>query len=76
MDWDIFLQVTLPILAAFAWMFFRQERLFDKIEAIGNRLNHMEGEMNGVKQEIAGIKGMMQTIIAFLLGHKTGTSNL
>ena len=73
MNWAIFLEVTLPMLAGFGWLIVRQDRLFDKIEAIGNRLNKLEEKTSGLESRMSHLEGMLQTIVSFLLGHKTGT---
>jgi hypothetical protein len=48
------------------------EKRFDKIEELirkqGDKISHLEGE-------VAGIRSMLNTIVGFLLGHKTGTDD-
>lgn len=52
----MFLQHTLPVLlfiaSAFAWLFVRQEKLFDKIEAIGNRINRLEEKFLSIEKRL------------------------
>lgn len=38
-DWQIFLQVTLPIAAGFGWMIVRMDKRFDKVN---ERLNNLD----------------------------------
>jgi hypothetical protein len=61
------------MLVFFGWIVTRQEKLFDKIEAIGNRLNKIEEKIVGVETRLGHLEGMLQTIVGFLLGNKTGT---
>lgn len=48
---------------------YRVEKRFEKneskVEGLGNRINCLE-------TEISGVKAMLQTIVGFLLGNKTG----
>jgi len=50
MDWNIFLQVTLPMIGCFGWLIIRMDRKFDrlddKIQSIDSRLSRLEGKFD------------------------------
>jgi hypothetical protein len=67
-------------LGGLGWLIARQEKLFDKIEAIGNRLNRLEEKVTGLENRMttlesrmAHLEGMLQVIVGTLLGNKTGS---
>lgn len=43
---------------------------FDKIEEI---LRNQDQRISKLEGEVEGMRGMLQTIVGFLLGHRTGT---
>jgi hypothetical protein len=50
--------------------FDRIDKRFDKIEEI---LRNQDQRISKLEGEVEGMRGMLQTIVGFLLGHKTGT---
>ena len=68
-----FWALLLILVGGLAWVIARQEKLFDKIEAIGNRMNRLEEKASGLETRMSHLEGMLQTIVGFLLGNKTGT---
>ena len=64
---------VIATLGGLGWLIARQEKLFDKIEALGNRMNRLEEKVESLEKRMTHLEGMMQTIVGFLLGHRTGT---
>lgn len=45
----------------------------ERLTKLETRIDSVEKELVHIKEDISALKSMMQTVVAYLLGHKTGT---
>jgi hypothetical protein len=81
----MFVTIFLTMIGGFIWLIVRTDNKSDelknkfevlgsKVEGIGNRLNRLEEKISGMENRLNHLEGMLQTIVGFLLGNKTGTN--
>lgn len=61
MDWNIFLQVTLPMIGGFGWMIVRMDRKFDRIDTkfdnIQTTLNEINKDLRHIDVRLSRLEG-------------------